>query len=89
MELKDYRISRLDDKNIVAEEYRKIISPNGTFRYDWVRLGYYGNITQALESVKKQIITKKAVELNSYKEVLDIIEKLNGAIVNCKLEASK
>ena len=92
MVIDNFRILRLDSLNLTFEEYKTVESNrNGitTSSTKWVRVGgYYGNMEQCLDGLKKYIISTYA-ELDSYQEVLDKINILNKAVVECRILEGK
>lgn len=66
------RIVKLDKLNLELQEYRKKIDPKTkTERYDWCRVGYYGDLKSAIGGVLKYygfILAKE--DLNGWREVL-------------------
>lgn len=89
MMLDNFRILKLDGLNLTFEEYKEVKNNNGNVSTKWVRVGgYYGSMEQCLAGLKKHIINSYA-NIDSYNEVLDKINKLNNAIVECKIYDSK
>jgi hypothetical protein len=82
------RISRLDEKNLQLEEYRKKVDPKTkNERYAWCRLGYYGDLKSAIGGVLKYCLMELATEdvstLSHLVERIDNIEKeLKKAVRN-------
>lgn len=57
------RITRLDEKNLQVEEYRKKVDPKTkSERYAWCRLGYYGDLKSAIGGVLKYCLMELATE---------------------------
>lgn len=57
------RITRLDEKNLQLEEYRKKVDPKTkSERYAWCRLGYYGDLKSAIGGVLKYCLMELATE---------------------------
>ena len=57
------RITRLDEKNLQVEEYRKKVDPKTkNERYAWCRLGYYGDLKSAIGGVLKNCLMELAAE---------------------------
>lgn len=57
------RITRLDEKNLQVEEYRKKVDPKTkSERYAWCRLGYYGDLKSAIGGVLKNCLMELATE---------------------------
>lgn len=57
------RITRLDEKNLQVEEYRKKIDPKTkSERYAWCRLGYYGDLKSAIGGALKYCLMELATE---------------------------
>lgn len=88
MLIKNFRVLKLDSYNLTFEEYRKVESTRKgvtTSTTKWVRVGgYYGKVSQCLEAMKNYIISTY-MNLEDYQEVLDMINALNGAVVECKI----
>lgn len=77
------RIRRLDERNLQLEEYRKIVNPKTKDeRYDWVWLGYYGDLRSALNGVVKHCSTILIDEdLKNCKEVIKRLEEIKNEII--------
>ncbi len=94
MKLNNFRVVRVDSMNLTFEEYKKVESKRNnvvTSATKWVRVGgYYGNLDQCLDGLKKYIINT-FVDLTAYQDVLAKINELNNAIVECvvKLDSPK
>jgi hypothetical protein len=74
------RITRLDEKNLQVEEYRKKVDPKTkSERYAWCRLGYYGDLKSAIGGVLKYCLMELATEdvstLSNLVERIGNIEK--------------
>jgi hypothetical protein len=82
------RIVRFDKLNIELQEYRKKVDPKTkTERYDWCRVGYYGDLKSAIGGMLKyclmQLSTEEISDLSRLIERIDEIDKeLKGAIKN-------
>ena len=80
------RIVRLDENNLQIEEYRKIInSKTKEPRYDWVRIGYYGTLKQAISGVLTRLSTCLVDEdicccSEILKRLEDIREEMRNAV---------
>ena len=84
------RITRLDKVNLELQEYRKIIDPKTkTERYDWCRVGYYGDLMSAINGALKYCLMELATEdiktLSELVERIDNIDKeLKKAVEGCE-----
>lgn len=89
MTLDNFRIVKLDKLNLTFEEYKEVIRVNrkeedGRKVIRWVQVGgYYSSLEETLKALKKYIIFN-FIE-HTYDEVIQKIEKLNKAIVECNL----
>lgn len=90
MKLDNFRIVKIDEFNITFEEFKEVKSKKaGTIGMKWVRVGgYYGSLEHCLNALKNYIIAKY-ISIDSVDTVLKQIDKLNGAIVSCKLEVEE
>jgi hypothetical protein len=86
------RITRLDDKNLQLEEYRKVVNKKTKEeRFEWCWLGYYGDLKTAIGGALKYCLALLAKDeistLSELIERIDNIEKeLKGAIENVRNE---
>lgn len=87
MILDNFRVIVLDDLNITFEEYKEVHNPiNKTSTTKWVRVGgFYGTLTSCLRALKSYIIMTY-MNIDDYKEVLDMIQALNDAVVNVSIK---
>ena len=82
------RIVRFDKLNLELQEYRKKVDPKTkNERYDWCRVGYYGDLKSAINGALKYCLMELATEdistLSELIERIDNIDKeLKGAIKN-------
>ena len=82
------RITRVDKLNLELQEYRKKVDPKTkTERYDWCRVGYYGDLKSAIGGVLKyclmELTTEEIATLSELVERIDNIDKeLKGVIKN-------
>lgn len=89
MKLEKFKITKLDKWNITYSEYREVECRNGTKEMQWVESGlYYSTLSRCLEGIKNQIINSY-VNIEDYQEILDKINELNGAIVECNLKVKE
>lgn len=71
------RITRLDEKNLQVEEYRKKVDPKTkNERYAWCRLGYYGDLKSAIGGVLKHCLMELATE--DIKTLSQLIERIGN-----------
>ena len=71
------RITRLDEKNLQVEEYRKKVDPKTkTERYDWCRVGYYGDLKSAIGGVLKHCLME--LETEDIKTLSELIERIDN-----------
>ena len=87
MKLDNFRIVKIDEFNITFEEFKGVKNKkDNTIGMKWVRVGgYYGSLEHCLNALKNYIISKY-INIDSVDTVLEQIDKINGAIVSCKLE---
>lgn len=84
------RIVRFDKLNIELQEYRKKVdTKTKTERYDWCRVGYYGDLKSAIGGVLKYCLMELATEdistLSQLIERIDNIDKeLKKAVEGCE-----
>ena len=73
------RITRLDEKNLQVEEYRKKVDPkNKTERYAWCRLGYYGDLKSAINGALKYCLMELATEdISTLSELIERIDNID------------
>ena len=74
------RIIRLDKVSLELQEYRKKVDPKTkTERYDWCRVGYYGDLKSAMGGALKYCLRELATEdistLSQLIERIDTIDK--------------
>jgi hypothetical protein len=74
------RIVRFDKLNLELQEYRNKVDPKTkTERYDWCRVGYYGDLKSAINGVLKHCLMELATEdittLSELIERIDAIDK--------------
>lgn len=86
------RIVRFDKLNLELQEYRKKVDPKTkNERYDWCKVGYYGDLKSAIGGVLKyclmELTTQEISTLSQLIERIDNIDKeLKGAIENDRNE---
>ena len=73
------RITRLDEKNLQVEEYRKKVDPkNKTERYDWCRGGYYGDLKSAIGGALKYCLMELATEdISTLSQLIERIDNID------------
>ncbi len=90
----NYRITRLDDLNIVTEQYVKLnprnpYGRNGskganakatTRKYKWVRLGYHNTLVEALNKLVNQKLLSGEGETTA-QEILSGLTELKNEII--------
>ena len=74
------RIARFDKLNLELQEYRKKVDPKTkTERYDWCRVGYYGDLKSAIGGALRYCLMELATEdisiLSELIERIDTIDK--------------
>lgn len=71
------RIVRFDKLNIELQEYRKKIDPKTkNERYDWCRVGYYGDLKSAIGGALKYCLMELAFE--DIKTLSEIVERIDN-----------
>tara|TARA_R110002020_G_scaffold324395_1_gene540081 strand:- start:1840 stop:2163 length:324 start_codon:yes stop_codon:yes gene_type:complete len=91
--INEYRISRLDDMNIVLEQYVKLnprnpYGRNGktknakptTNKFKWVRLGYHNTLTDALNKLVNHNLLSGEGETTA-QEILSGLAELKNEII--------
>jgi hypothetical protein len=74
------RIVRFDTLNLELQEYRKKVCPKTkNERYDWCRVGFYGDLKSAIGGMLKyclmQLSTEEISDLSRLIERIDEIDK--------------
>ena len=74
------RIIRLDKVNLELQEYRKKVDPKTkNERYDWCKVGYYGDLKSAIGGTLKyclmELTTQEISTLSQLIERIDNIDK--------------
>lgn len=83
------RIVKVDDMNVAVEQYKLVPqSKNPNFRhdgdkYDWMHIGYYANVLQALKKVVNSEIVESDVD--GANSLMKKLEELHEEIKNLKL----
>ena len=71
------RIVRFDKLNLELQEYRKKVDPKTkTERYDWCRVGYYGDLKSAINGALKYCLMELATE--DIKTLSELIERIDN-----------
>lgn len=84
------RIVRFDKLNLELQEYRKKVDPKTkNERYDWCKVGYYGDLKSAINGALKYCLMELATEeiktLSELIERIDNIDKeLKKAVEGCE-----
>ncbi len=93
LEIDNYRISRLDDLNIVLEKYTKL-NPRNPYgrngskgqekkvteeKYKYIRIGYYGTVQQALQKLIDHNLLQGDGEITA-QEIISHIHELKDSI---------
>lgn len=84
------RIVRFDKLNLELQEYRKKVDPKTkNERYDWCRVGYYGDLKSAINGALKYCLmgltTEEISTLSELIERIDNIDKeLKKAVEGCE-----
>ena len=73
------RIVRFDKLNLELQEYRKKIDPKTkNERYDWCRVGYYGDLMSAINGVLKYCLMELATEdISTLSELIERIDNID------------
>ena len=70
------RIVRFDKLNLELQEYRKKVDPKTkTERYDWCRVGYYGDLKSAINGALKYCLMELATE--EIKTLSELVERID------------
>lgn len=80
------RIRKLDDKNLIIEEYNdKIINPKTKEESSgWQWRGYYGDLKSALLGILKKELFDSSEENLQLKDIITKIEAIENNIKNMK-----
>ena len=71
------RIVRFDKLNLELQEYRKKVDPKTkSERYDWCRVGYYGDLKSAINGALRYCLMELATEEISY--LSQLIERIDN-----------
>ena len=71
------RITRLDEKNLQLEEYRKVVNKKAKEeRFDWCWLGYYGDLKTAIGGVLKHCLMELSTE--DIKTLSELVERIDN-----------
>lgn len=66
------RLTRLDDKNLILEQYVKVLNPKTkTVSYKWQRLGYFGGVHNALNHI---LANDRLVDINTLATLEEYVE---------------
>ena len=91
LEIDNYRISRLDDLNIILERYTKL-NPRNPYgrngsngqkvkvtedKYKYIRIGYYGTVQEALQKLIDHNLLQGEGEITAQKIISNIAELKN------------
>ena len=73
------RIVRFDKLNLELQEYRKKVDPKTkTERYDWCRVGYYGDLKSAINGALKYCLMELATEdITTLSELIERIDNID------------
>ena len=73
------RIVRFDKLNLELQEYRKKVDPKTkTERYDWCRVGYYGDLKSAIGGVLKYLLMELSnEEITTLSELIERIDNID------------
>lgn len=71
------RIVRFDKLNLELQEYRKKVDPKTkNERYDWCRVGYYGDLKSAIGGVLKHCLMELATA--DIKNLSELVERIDN-----------
>ena len=73
------RIVRFDKLNLELQEYRKKVDPKTkNERYDWCRVGYYGDLKSAINGALKYCLMELATEeISSLSHLIERIDNID------------
>lgn len=73
------RITRLDKVNLELQEYRKKVDPKTkNERYDWCRVGYYGDLKSAINGALKYCLNELTTEeISTLSELIERIDNID------------
>lgn len=73
------RIVRFDKLNLELQEYRKKVDPKTkNERYDWCRVGYYGDFKSAIGGALKYCLVELSTEdITTLSELIERIDNID------------
>jgi hypothetical protein len=73
------RIVRFDKLNLELQEYRKKVDPKTkNERYDWCRVGYYGDLMSAMGGALRYCLMELATEeISSLSQLIERIDNID------------
>ena len=73
------RIVRFDKLNLELQEYRKKVDPKTkTERYDWCRVGYYGDLKSAINGALRYCLMELSTEnISTLSELIERIDNID------------
>lgn len=76
------RIARFDKLNIELQEYRKKVDPKTkNERYDWCRVGYYGDLKSAIGGALKYCLMELSTEdITTLSELVERIDNIDNEL---------
>ena len=76
------RIVRFDKLNLELQEYRKKVDPKTkNERYDWCRVGYYGDLKSAIGGVLKHCLMELSTEeIKALSELVEQIDNIDNEL---------
>lgn len=82
------RITRLDEKNLQLEEYRKVINKKSKEeRFEWCWKGYYGDLKSAINGVLKYYLMELSTEdIKTLSELVERIDNIDKELKNGLLQ---
>lgn len=75
---KEWRIKRLDDRNLAVEHLETVVGRDKVERTDWVHKGYHGHLKSAAKQVLRDA-TKRAVGGDERVTLQQVVERIDEA----------
>ena len=76
------RIIRLDKVNLELQEYRKKVDPKTkNERYDWCKVGYYGDLKSAIGGTLKYCLMELTTqEISTLSQLIERIDNIDNEL---------
>lgn len=75
----DYRIRKIDSKNITFEQLTEIKKKNGSTTKEWVQVGgYYPNLDQTCKALKDYIVNQSVDTCTNVYELIELLTDIQA-----------